>query len=388
MKNNKLFSILIALLVCLSMVVSVSATGESELNFTLESNSSVEVLDAAVVGAGETFTVTVNIAANPGILAAVAYVEFDSAKLELVSAKALIKDVAVPAGTVSGRVSVVVGNANAAFTPDKFEAVTATGAVAELTFKVLVETDEQISINLKASQSNAIDANGKFGTMTVNGDVLAVNAVSANHVCDENKTVEANNAVEPNCTTAGKATDLLCAHCGKLVSEGKAIAALGHTNGDAVVENSVNATCEVDGKYDTVIYCTVCQAEVSRQTSTVAATGHAWDDGVITTEPGCSTMGVRTYTCGTCGATKLDEHVPATGAHTYGEWAVKVEPTVEAEGVEARSCSQCGAEETRSIAKLPEPAPKNNTLIIVIAVVAVLAGAGVAAFFVLKNKKK
>ena len=387
MKNNKLFSILIALLVCLSMVVSVSATGESELNFTLESSSSVELLDAAVVGAGETFTVTVNLASNPGILAAIAYVEYNSEELEFVSAKSLVEGVKIPESTVAGRLSVVVGNVEAAFNPTKYQAITTTGAVAELTFKVLVETDAQISIDLKASQSNAIDANGKFD-MTVNGDELTVNVVSANHACDENKTVEANNAVEPNCTVAGKATDLLCAHCGKLVTEGKEIAALGHTNGDAVVENAVDATCETEGKYDTVVYCTVCQAEVSRMTTTVAATGHAWDDGVITTEPGCSTMGVRTYTCGNCGATKLDEHVPATGAHTYGEWAVKVEATVEAEGVEARTCSQCGAEETRSIAKLPEPAPKNNTLIIVIVVVVVLAGAGVAAFFVLKNKKK
>ena len=433
MKNNKLFSILIALLVCLSMVVSVSATGESELSFTLESSSSVETLGAAVVGAGETVTVTVNIASNPGILASIAYVEFNSEELELVSAKALVEGVKVPESTVAGRLSVVVGNVEAAFNSTKYQAVTATGAVAELTFKVLVETDAQISVSLKASQSNAIDANGKFG-MTVTGDVLAVNAVSANHACDENKTVEANNAEEPNCTTAGKATDLLCAHCGKLVVEGEEIAALGHTNGDAVVENSddatcvadgkydtvvyctvceaevsretttvaatghtagsavvensVAATCEADGKYDTVVYCTVCQAQVSRETTTVAATGHAWDDGKITTEPGCSTMGVRTYTCGTCGTTKLDEHVPASGAHTYGEWTVKVEATVEAEGVEARTCSQCGAEETRSIAKLPEPVKNNNTLVIVIVVVAVLAGAGVAAFFVLKNKKK
>ena len=187
MKNNKLFSIILALLVCLSMVVSASATNESELNFTLESSSSVELLDAAVVKPGDTITVNVNISSNPGVLAAIAYVEFDSEELELVSAKALVEDVKVPEGTVAGRVSVVVGNTNAAFTPSKYEAVTATGAVAELTFKVLVEADGQIAINLKATQSNAIDANGKFGKITVNGDVLNVNVLGADHVCDEKR---------------------------------------------------------------------------------------------------------------------------------------------------------------------------------------------------------
>ena len=89
MKNNKLISVLLALLVCLSMVVSASATTESDLSFTLETSSSVEVLGAAVVNAGDTFTVNVNIAANPGVLAAITYVEFDSAVLELVSAKSV-----------------------------------------------------------------------------------------------------------------------------------------------------------------------------------------------------------------------------------------------------------------------------------------------------------
>lgn len=388
MKNNKLISILLALLVCLSMVVSASATTESDLSFTLESDSSVEALGAAVVNTGDTFTVNVNIAANPGVLAAITYVEFDSAVLELVSAKSVAEGVTVPESTVAGRVSVVVGNPNAIFAPDKYEAVKATGVVAELTFKVLAKTDVKAALNLKATQSNVMDANGAFGKITVSGSELNVNVVGAEHVCDETKTVEANNAVEPTCTEAGKNTDLLCAHCGKLVTEGAKIDALGHTAGAVVVENSVAAGCTVNGSYDNVVYCTVCGAQVSRETVTVPATDHAWDDGVITTEPTCSAMGVRTYTCATCGETKLDEHVPATGEHTYGDWTVKTEATVEAEGVEARTCSQCGAEETRSIAKLPEPVKNNNTLVIVIVVVVVLAGAGVAAYFVLKNKKK
>ena len=58
MKNNKLLSVLLALLVCLSMVVSASATSESDLSFTLESDSRVEALEAVVVDAGETFTVS------------------------------------------------------------------------------------------------------------------------------------------------------------------------------------------------------------------------------------------------------------------------------------------------------------------------------------------
>lgn len=387
MKNNKLISILLALLVCLSMVVSVSAT-ESELNFTLESSSSVELLDAAVVKAGETITVSVNIEKNPGILGAIAYVEFNTKDFELVSAKALVEGVKVPESAVAGRVSVVVGNLEAAFNPSKYEAVTTTGAVAELTFKVLVDTDAKVSIDLKASQSNTVDANGKFGDIAVNGDVLTVNVVGAEHACEKYETVEANNAVEPTCTEAGKNTDLHCAHCGVMVTEGEAIAALGHTAGEVVVENNVDATCTAAGKYDNVTYCTVCEAELTRETVNVDALGHTWGEWNITTAPGCSTFGVQTRACSVCGVTEEDATVPATGEHKFGEWKVTTPATTEAEGEETRTC-ECGEKETRSIAKLPaEPAPKNNTLVIVIIVVVVLAGAGVAAFFVLKNKKK
>lgn len=343
MKNNRLFSIILALLVCLSMVVSASAANESDFALTLESkDSSVEVIDAAVVGAGQTFKVTVSIEKNPGVKAAIGYVSFDSAKLELVEAKSLVSNVTVPESKVDGRVTVVIGDVQATFTPDKYEAVNATGAVAELTFKVLEKSDVQTSVALEVVKGNVVDANGKFNTLTVSGDELNVNVVGENHTCDKNNTTDANNKVDPTCTEAGKESDKLCSHCGKVVTEGAAI----------------------------------------------AATGHNWGEGEITTAPTCAEMGVRTYTCANCGETKTDDHVPATGEHTYGDWTVTKEATVDAEGEETRTCSVCGQKETRSIEKL-EPVKSNKTVVIVvIVVVGVLAGAGVAAYFVLKNKKK
>lgn len=346
MKNNKLISVLLALLVCLSMVVSASAT-ETELSFTLESDSSVEALDAAVVGVGEEFSVDVNIAANPGILAATAYVAYDNTKLELVSAKLVdgVSNVRVTTDTDAGKLAVIVGDLNAIFgNPNGSKAVTTTGAVAELTFKVLVKADDQLQVNLEVNNGFVVDANGEFGKLTVNGDVLNVNVVSDEHKCDETKTVEANNAVEPTCTEAGKATDVLCAHCGKTLVEGAEIPAL----------------------------------------------DHAWESMVMKA-PTCGEQGMELDTCSVCGESKVGQAIPATGEHTFGEWNVTTEPTVEAEGEKTRTCSVCGQEETEAIAKLPpveQPAPKNNTLLIVVIVVVVLAGAGVAAYFVLKNKKK
>ena len=119
-------------------------------------------------------------------LTAIAYVDFDSTKLELVSSKALAESAKV--NVLNGRVHMVFGNTDAIFNPTKYEAVTTTGAVAELTFKVLVEADEEFDINLVASQGNVYDADGKFNAITVSGDVLNVHAVGAEHDCDAYET--------------------------------------------------------------------------------------------------------------------------------------------------------------------------------------------------------
>ncbi|MBE6976545.1 MAG: hypothetical protein E7439_05040, partial [Ruminococcaceae bacterium] len=80
-----------------------------------------------------------------------------------------------------------------------------------------------------------------------------------------------------------------------------------HTAGAAVKENNKAPTCGDAGSYDMVTYCTKCGEEMSRETTTVAATGkHSWNDGVITTKPTSTTDGVKTYTCSVCGGTKTE----------------------------------------------------------------------------------
>ncbi|MCD7796890.1 MAG: leucine-rich repeat domain-containing protein [Clostridiales bacterium] len=50
--------------------------------------------------------------------------------------------------------------------------------------------------------------------------------------------------------------------------------------GETVIENEVPATCTEAGSYDTVVYCSVCGAEISRETVTVVATGHTAGEAV------------------------------------------------------------------------------------------------------------
>lgn len=117
---------------------------------------------------------------------------------------------------------------------------------------------------------------------------------------------------------------------------------------------------------------------------------HSWDTGIVTTAATCTTAGVTTYTCATCGATKTEnkpaalghsykqtaytsptcsnvgsrtytcercghsytEVIPATGSHTWDAGTITKQPTKGATGSKKYTCTVCGATKTETIAKL------------------------------------
>ena len=66
---------------------------------------------------------------------------------------------------------------------------------------------------------------------------------------------------------------------------------------------------------------------------------HQWDEGVITTEPGCVTDGVKTYTCKIC-KEKKTEVIPATGHTEVIDEAVEATCTTPGK-TEGKHCSVC-----------------------------------------------
>ena len=87
-------------------------------------------------------------------------------------------------------------------------------------------------------------------------------------------------AKAPTCTETGLTEGKHCVVCGTVTVAQETVDALGHTPGEAVEENRVAATCETNGSYDMVVYCTVCDTELSRTPNTINAIGHnyAWVD--------------------------------------------------------------------------------------------------------------
>ena len=154
-----------------------------------------------------------------------------------------------------------------------------------------------------------------------------------------------------------------------------------HTEDDPVIENKVDAACTADGRYDEVVYCATCRAQLSRTAKTIDAEGHdlIHHNAQAAT---CTAIGWNAYdTCSRCTYTTYNE-IAATGhtwtpatctapktcsvcsategdalGHDWGAWSVTTPATTERYGTAARTCRRDPSHtETRLIPKLePEP---------------------------------
>ena len=156
--------------------------------------------------------------------------------------------------------------------------------------------------------------------------------------------------VEADCENDGSYdTVVYCTVCGEELSRDTTVVpALGHKEGEAKTEKEVEADCENDGSYDTVVYCTVCGEELSRETTVVPASGHTYDSKVadqdhMKSEATCENGTVYYYECSVCGeADRNDAHTWEDSdmlPHDFtGAWSYSV-----TEKQHQRQCSRCDA---------------------------------------------
>ena len=154
------------------------------------------------------------------------------------------------------------------------------------------------------------------------GDSYVDTFVNALGHTDGEVVIEKN--VAPTCTATGSYDNVVyCTVCkAELERETVTVDALGHTKGEVVVENNVAPDCVNAGKYDNVVYCTVCGAEVSRDTVTVNALGHTevTDKAVA---PDCVNTGLTEGShCSVCEAILVAQETVAATGHRYGNLVV------------------------------------------------------------------
>ena len=122
--------------------------------------------------------------------------------------------------------------------------------------------------------------------------------------------------------------------------------ALGHTPEDAVEEDRVDADCENEGYYDSVVYCSVCNTEISREHHTLTAIGHDYKE-IGRTEPTCVEDGYVDYKCANCGQTK-QETIFCVGHHDYEIIGIDTPTCDTAENVTYK-CKVCGYSITEAV---------------------------------------
>lgn len=145
----------------------------------------------------------------------------------------------------------------------------------------------------------------------------------------------------PTCTEAGVKT-FTCQN-DKNHTRTEVIPATGHDLKEEVIKP---ATCTEKGEIK--VTCANCDFEEIKETESF---GHDMDEGVVTTQPTCTTDGVKTFTCKHgCGYTTT-EVIKATG-HKFGDWVTTKEPSCTATGEKTRTCSSCGNKETEVIPAL------------------------------------
>ena len=164
------------------------------------------------------------------------------------------------------------------------------------------------------------------------------------------------NVVPATCTAAGSYDSVVyCSICkAELYRETKTVPAAGHKPAAAVFENVTAATCTTAGSYDSVVYCSVCKVELSRDKKDVAALGHKADSVAFENivEATCTAAGSKDSViyCSVC-KTELSRTkvvIPATG-HKFETYVYNNDATTTADGTKTAKCEHgCGATDTKT----------------------------------------
>ena len=180
--------------------------------------------------------------------------------------------------------------------------------------EVLVE-----QIVVPANGHDIVHHDKKDATCTENGHEAYETCTRCDHtnyveIPAKGHTEVIDSAVEATCTETGLTEGKHCLVCNEVLVKQTVVPAKGHKEATRA-ENRIEATCEADGSYDEVVYCSVCNEELSRTQKTFDKLGHTWGDWTVTKEATCTEKGEETRVCAHDGNHIETRDIPAK-AHT------------------------------------------------------------------------
>jgi len=306
----------------------------------------VVVADKAQAAVGETvnFTVKLSGAGNVdmGVWNHYVTASVPAGKMEIISA--------TPGSVYDGIWATVSGNTVSSSALGAFDAgVTSDAVLFTFSAKVISGNyNDQLTVSVGGSVSvkETVEHEDAMGNIVTSIDSVTQQVAGGSAIitipCTDHKAAAPviENNVEPTCGAAGSYDSVVyCSICGTEMSrETITVPATGkHTPGAAVKENEKAATCGADGSYESVVYCSVCKTELSRETVKVNATGaHTWIN--VEKKPAtCTEDGVESGRyCDVCKIAEGQGVIKAFG-HNYEEKITKAATCTE-KGVKTFTC--------------------------------------------------
>ena len=143
---------------------------------------------------------------------------------------------------------------------------------------------------------------------------------------------------QPTCSATGTKVQK-CTQCG-MVLKTETVDKIAHS---LVHHEAKAATCSAVG-YEAYDECENCDYTTYREIARLAHTEGEWQ----VTESTCTTDGSRVQRCSVCNEVLHSETIAATG-HAYGEWTVRTEPTETTDGLKERRCQHCDDVQTEVV---------------------------------------
>ena len=227
---------------------------------------------------------------------------------------------------------------------------------------VKVESNEVVSVNgnsvIFGVSNNNTDTTKTNGQVKITAiEIIYLGEAEAPSCQHTGAEAVRENEVGATCSTEGSYESVVyCSKCGvELSRETKTIDKLDHTPATAVKENEVPASCSKEGSYDLVVYCSVCKTEeISRETKTIGKLDHTPADAIVENEVGATCIATGSYDlvvkCSACGyeisrETKTTEKI----AHSLSDWNIVKDSTCKEKGTKTRECTVCDYKETVDI---------------------------------------
>ena len=129
---------------------------------------------------------------------------------------------------------------------------------------------------------------------------------------------------EATCKAEG-AKHKKCTKCEEVLETEEIEKLTTHIPAEAVRENFVDSDCETEGSYNSVVYCSVCEAKLSSEAKTVEKKEHTPSDWIEDTPATCKAAGSKHRECIGCKIVLEISTIEKLKTHREGTKQIEIE---------------------------------------------------------------